>query len=306
MRSRPSGSLVAVLVAVGCTVESAPLAPVDVETQLETLRGRVEALEAAAECPLLSVMIAGGSGVPEVRAYGRVAGEEGVVCRQPTSGDVMVKVGDFWIDRYEMTACPGGSVGTETGNDTTAAACSQPGVTPPGSVTWFQAAAMCANAGKHLCSNAEWQAAVSGTIDPVPPNGGAGKCLTVAAAPRPTGMGSMCRSRFGAEDMVGNLWEWVADWDEGGKPALPDDGLPPEPRPGVAFGPWPPGFHDDQVWNWDGTASDGSFHRGLPAAGMRGGGFSAPDDAGSFAYSLAQAPSLSQSSLSARCCVSAP
>ena len=45
------------------------------------------------------------------------------------------------------------------------------GVTPSARITWFQAQAACANAGKRLPTNAEWQVAVAGTPDPGPDNG---------------------------------------------------------------------------------------------------------------------------------------
>lgn len=54
------------------------------------------------------------------------------VCTRTFKGasDVMVKVGDFWIDRYEMSRCPddpGGSLGMASAKDTTAAGCSTAG-----------------------------------------------------------------------------------------------------------------------------------------------------------------------------------
>jgi hypothetical protein len=50
-------------------------------------------------------------------------------------------------------------------------ALSLPGVMPSARITWFQAQAACENSRKRLPSNAEWQAAVSGTPDPGPDNG---------------------------------------------------------------------------------------------------------------------------------------
>ena len=91
-------------------------------------------------------------------------------------------------------------------------AVSLPGVPPSANITWFQAQAACENARKRLPSNAEWQAAVAGTPDPGPDNGTT-DCNTASAfAAVATGSRSSCVSARGAFDMVGNLYEWVADW----------------------------------------------------------------------------------------------
>jgi hypothetical protein len=91
-------------------------------------------------------------------------------------------------------------------------AVSLPGVTPSAYISWFQAQEACANAGKRLPSNAEWQVGANGSPDPGPDNGttdcNTASALTVAT----TGSRSSCKSARGAFDMVGNLWEWVADW----------------------------------------------------------------------------------------------
>jgi formylglycine-generating enzyme required for sulfatase activity len=83
-------------------------------------------------------------------------------------------------------------------------AVSIPGVTPSRNLTWFQAAAAARNAGKRLPSNAEWQAAALGTPDGFPCNVGGSDAV-------PTGTVG-CVSDVGAFDMVGNLYEFVADW----------------------------------------------------------------------------------------------
>lgn len=83
-------------------------------------------------------------------------------------------------------------------------AVSIPGVTPSRFLTWFQAAAACANAGKRLLTNQEWQVAALGTPDGAP-------CVISFGNPGPTGTAG-CVSNRGTFDMVGNVGEWVADW----------------------------------------------------------------------------------------------
>ena len=97
-------------------------------------------------------------------------------------------------------------------------AVSIPGVAPSAFLTWFQAAAAARNSGKRLPTNQEWQAAALGTPDPGVSVAGSQDCNTKNGASSgvdavvPTGSRSSCVSDVGAFDMVGNLWEWVADW----------------------------------------------------------------------------------------------
>ncbi len=90
-------------------------------------------------------------------------------------------------------------------------AVSVPGVRPAGWVSWFQAAAAARNSGKRLLTNAEWQAAALGTADPGE-NPGPDDCNTYSGALGLTGSHANCVSEAGVLDMVGNQWEWVADW----------------------------------------------------------------------------------------------
>jgi formylglycine-generating enzyme required for sulfatase activity len=83
---------------------------------------------------------------------------------------------------------------------------------PSASTTWFQAQQAAGNSGKRLLTNAEWQMAAAGTPDPGTDNGATDCNIGSTFDVADTGSRSNCKSRFGAFDMVGNLWEWVADW----------------------------------------------------------------------------------------------
>jgi formylglycine-generating enzyme required for sulfatase activity len=91
-------------------------------------------------------------------------------------------------------------------------AVSLPGVIPSAYVSWGRAQTACENASKRLPSNAEWQAAAAGTPDPGPDNGTTDCNTNSVLTPVATGSRSSCVSARGAFDMVGNLYEWVADW----------------------------------------------------------------------------------------------
>jgi hypothetical protein len=90
-------------------------------------------------------------------------------------------------------------------------AVSLPSEIPSKRITWFQAQEACANSGKRLPTNAEWQVGANGTPDPGPDNGTT-DCNSDTGAVSLTGSRSSCVSARGAFDMVGNLAEWVADW----------------------------------------------------------------------------------------------
>lgn len=137
-------------------------------------------------------------------------------------------------------------------------AASIPGVQPTGCISWFQAQQACGNARKRLPTNAEWQLAAAGTPDPGSDNGTT-DCNSAAFTPVNTGSRSNCVSNWGAFDMVGNMWEWVADW---------------VPR-STACGSW-------------GASTDtqclaGAATTGEPAALLRGGSFVDGTDAGPLA-----------------------
>ena len=160
-------------------------------------------------------------------------------------------------------------------------AVSLPGVQPSANITWFQAQAACESSGKRLPSNAEWQAAVTGTPDPGSDDGTA-DCNTASAfAAIPAGSRSACKSAHGAFDMVGNLYEWVADW---------------VPR-ATACGAWSAGVSptgDDQCLA-------GAETTGEPGALLRGGAFFSGSLAGPLAVLGSSPPSLPNVGVGFRC-----
>jgi len=228
--------------------------------------------------------------------------------------DEMVKAGSFWVDRYEMSivdatqykdgACngPGTPYGASSDNYPTAFpdsgdftvplyACSVKGQMPSARMTWFQAALACELSGKRLCSNYQWQVAALGTPDD------STSCNVSTSATEAAGARSKCVSKWGAHDMVGNVWEWVAWWSVAGRGWMTVDGQ--------YTTPWPSGYGDgkDRTWNLDGRTNNGSaMTNGMPAAALRGGDWNDGPDAGVFAVSLATGPSRWGTSYGARCC----
>ena len=239
--------------------------------------------------------------------YERDTRRDIVLC---TNGhDEMVKVGDFWVDRYEASVWADADCTTGIrehvpyGSESTAYtdafpfhgqiynfedqlfACSVSDVRPSRWLTWFQAQSACAASGKHLITNAEWQAAVVGTVDPRSITADVGACRTDAelSGPRPTGQAGAspggegsCISLWGAEDMIGNLIEWTADWyGQGGDS---DDGFQPDE------------YFDDEYSNVDTAEGHGDIATSFPSAGLRGGSWENGTGAGAFSLDLTNSP----------------
>jgi hypothetical protein len=144
-----------------------------------------------------------------------------------TCPDDMVAVGSLCVDKYEASVtnaagdtqyglvwppnypCAGSGRdcgATEAGNANAIYARSVADNTPSAQITWWQAAQACANVGKHLPTSAEWQAAASGTPSGTATCNLSGTLAFTRSLPA-------CVSSTGAFDMIGNLWEWVADMD---------------------------------------------------------------------------------------------
>jgi formylglycine-generating enzyme required for sulfatase activity len=156
-----------------------------------------------------------------------------VITEDPYCPVNMVSVRDeldepmFCIDIFEISI-----EGEEWGNfdqgldwpdgSTAAVATSVPSVTPAIFFSWYQAVALCGNAGKYLCSIDEWRDGCDGHYGP----GGNsfpfgddwidGECAarmggdeSVYSGVQPTGSHPGCISDWGTYDQIGNAWEWA-------------------------------------------------------------------------------------------------
>ncbi len=210
-----------------------------------------------------------------------------LACSGNSAEDVMVRVGSVCIDRYEnslWTQPNGGQQITgaipcnENGqNCDNIYARSVAGVEPRRFITWFQAQQALANSGKRLPTNAEWQTAVAGTPDGAPCNVSSGSVANTGAA-------AGCRSDWGANDMVGNLWEWVADW-------VPQSDAPACPGWETAGE-----FSSDDQMCLTGASTTAQG----PGALIRGGAFSDGTDAGPLAIDGFNRPQFSPSTFGFR------
>lgn len=244
--------------------------------------------------------------------------------------DEVVKVGTrgsaFWIDRYEAsmwTAADGPASGMQkfaSGDDTTVNfpkngqvlaplyALSVASVTPSALMTWFQANEACRASGKRLPLGDEWLTAVRGTFDPPAANDGTvagnAKCHTLGSGPRATGKGlgitaaTSCSSDWGAQDMIGNLFEWTAEWYAG------HDTSP------VVSNVWSGNsaamgdYGGDLTGNVGGVArAPAGWVAGPPAAATRGGSWGEGTGAGVFELDLSNAPSRWAQNIGFRCVV---
>lgn len=152
------------------------------------------------------------------------------------------------------------------------------GVLPTTCTTWFQAEQACRLSGKRLLSNQDWQAAAQGTPDPGTDNSTT-DCAVVSANPALTGVRTSCMSSWGANDMVGNVHEWVGDWGDQAS----------------ACANWSETFGTDQTCFGESAGSR------FPGALFRGGHWNNSTAAGVFAASGGVSPSYSGDFIGLRC-----
>ena len=238
----------------------------------------------------------------------------GVACAGNDANDIMVRVGPLCVDKYEAsvwtTADGPASGGSQLGNgsdnyntkcDDTANGCtgtnaifarSEASVNPSTNITWFQAQQACAASGKRLLTNAEWQMAAAGTTDPGATGLGVNECNISSGAVTPTGnSGANCESNWGAADMVGNVWEWVADWVQGNTSA------PYTPSTGTAGG----SYGNDVQSGTNPAATDTGGATNMMSALYRGGRYSGGANAGVFSIVATGSPAFSDPSIGFRC-----
>jgi formylglycine-generating enzyme required for sulfatase activity len=201
----------AILVASGCGFEYGTLGPADAADRDG---------ESSSDARLVDARIGGDASTADmvqVPAGSFMRGcNTGVdsECESDESPYRAITLSAFWIDRTEVTfaawtAC--------VGSGTCGAAADPGGPDRPVSVSHAQAQVYCAFAGKRLPTEAEWEKAARGTdgrkypwgssdLDCTHANIGGCGGVVVAVGTYPAGA-----SPYGALDMLGNVWEWVAD-----------------------------------------------------------------------------------------------
>lgn len=136
------------------------------------------------------------AGTPDTKVP-RVADEE--LPGQP------IEMGGFYMDLYPWP--------------------NEPGAIPSSNVTRDEAEALCAEKGKRLCTELEWERACKGPENTTYEYGDAYRsaiCGTGTApeqaARHPAGENAQCKSGFGVSDMHGIVFEWTSSsWGRGAK-----------------------------------------------------------------------------------------
>lgn len=127
----------------------------------------------------------------------------------------------YWLDRTEVTnamyaSCVAAQICERVAHPPTNA--DEKSNHPVQGVTWPNAVAYCTWAGRRLPTEAEWEKAARGTDGRIYPWGNAqpsfelGNFNKERDGTQPVGSYLAGASPYGALDMAGNVYEWVADW----------------------------------------------------------------------------------------------
>lgn len=226
--------------------------------------------------------------------------------------DDMVSVkgsqGDFCMDKYENSAGDNCDIANPLTDAETKVNIDQDGCLPasvPGGSVWAnvtqnQAVMLCAKAGKRLPTNQEWYFAALGTPDKSQ-DWTEDDCQVNSNwedQPGLAGAGKNCYSYAGAYDMIGNVWEWVADTLQEGKingKTMPEQGyILSVDENGIAEatgGQAENNYNSDYFW----IKKQGL--RGI----ARGGYWDNKEKAGQYTAYLASTPSFSGAAVGFRC-----
>ena len=244
------------------------------------------------------------------------------ICFKYKVDDIMVKVGNFWVDKYESSLVKVEKEnqliyiddpkfgGVDSGNKSKTGAAFDISINyiavsqrhrGSSGLTYFVAEQAAVNNGKHLIRNEQWQAAASGTsrTDATGMMSGGGDWKKIS---------DIDISRYGIVGCVGSLWEWTSTWGQYGEHYA---GSP------TNWYDWPgPDSHsewdgkydtygDDIIINMAGRAytrqDSARYAFGLPAALVRGGSWGDHTRAGIFAIIADGAPSYYGFEVGFRC-----
>ncbi|MFA5623870.1 MAG: SUMF1/EgtB/PvdO family nonheme iron enzyme [Bradymonadales bacterium] len=139
-------------------------------------------------------------------------------CLEPEAGMVLIRgseidqIGaDYYIDSYE--ASRSSATATEQGTFM-GRACNYANTMPWSNISYNDANIACRDAGKRLCTQAEWSYACASlqlNAYPYGPSYIQGACNDGGATVHASGVNSACKTALNVYDLSGNLREWVQE-----------------------------------------------------------------------------------------------